>query len=54
MALRLPDFGDPSQTREMAEREHLRDHDRVRTSAMIWLAVIAIVLVLALVVRAAF
>jgi hypothetical protein len=54
MALPLPDFGDASQTRDMAEREHVRQDDRVRPTGLIWLAIVGIVLVLVLAVRLAF
>jgi hypothetical protein len=52
MALPLPDYGDSSETREMAEREHLHENDRVRTSGLIWLALVGLLIVLALIVRA--
>jgi hypothetical protein len=54
MTLPVPDFGDASQTRDMAEREHVRQDDRVRPTGLIWLAIIGIVIVLVLAVRLAF
>ena len=54
MALPVPDFGDASHTRDMAEREHLRQDDRVRPTGLIWLAIVGIVIVLVLAVRLAF
>jgi hypothetical protein len=54
MALPVPDFGDASQTRDMAEREHVRQDDRVRPSGLVWLAIVGIVIVLVLAVRLAF
>jgi hypothetical protein len=52
MALPVPDFGDPSQTREMAGRSRVHDDDQVRLSALIWLSAIGLVVVLALMLRA--
>jgi hypothetical protein len=54
VTLPIPDHGDGFSTREMAEQDHVRDDDRVRLSGMIWLAVVGLVLVLALAMRAAF
>lgn len=54
MALPVPDYGDASETRDMAEREHVHQDDRVRGSGLVWLAIIGIVLVLVLAVRLAF
>jgi hypothetical protein len=54
MTLPLPDYGDASETRGMAEREHLREDDHVRPSGLLWLALIGIVIVLVLAVRLAF
>jgi hypothetical protein len=54
MALPLPDYGDASETRGMAERDHLRETDRVRPSGLVWLAILGIAIVLVLLVRAAF
>ena len=54
MVLPLPDYGDASETRGMAERDHLRENDRVRPSGFVWLALLGIVILLVLLVRAAF
>jgi hypothetical protein len=54
MALPLPDYGDASQTRELAEREHVYQDDHVRPSALIWLGLVGALVVIALIVRAMF